>query len=99
MLARIRSGFAAKMVIAQIGLLSFLIGPRDLLAQSPSAPTGLTSTAASLSQVNLSWNASATSGGSIAGYYVYRGGSLFARLLGTTTTTSYSDTGLSAGSQ
>ena len=99
MLPRICNGFAAKMIIASMGLLSFLIGPQNVRAQSPSTPTGLTATATSSSEVILSWNASTESGGAIAGYYVYRGGSLFARLLGTSTATSYSDTGLTGGSQ
>ncbi len=63
----------------------------------PSVPAGLTATAISTSQINLSWVASTdptvsgqvTSG--LAGYRVYRGGTQIA----TVTTTSYSDTGLS----
>ena len=99
MLPRIRNNFATKLIMAQMGLLGFLIGTGNLQAQSPTTPTGLTATAVSSNQLNLSWNASTASSGSIAGYYVYRGGSLFARLLGTTTTTSYADTGLASGSQ
>jgi chitodextrinase len=56
----------------------------------PSVPTGLTATPASSTRVNLSWNASTDTGGSggVAGYRIYRGGTQ----IGTSTTTSYSDT-------
>jgi len=60
---------------------------------APSTPTSLSAAAASPSRVNLSWSASSDTGGSgLAGYYVYRGGSLIA----STTSTSYSDTALAA---
>ncbi|MGO4494795.1 discoidin domain-containing protein [Paenibacillus sp. 2RAB27] len=59
--------------------------------QAPTTPTNLTASAASSSQVNLSWTAS-TDNVAVTGYNVYRG----ATLVGTSTTTSYSDTGLSA---
>ena len=55
----------------------------------PSAPTGLTATAASSSQINLSWTAS-TDNVAVTGYLVYRGPTL----VGSPTATSYSDTGL-----
>src|SRR5207245_2277868 len=59
---------------------------------APSVPTGLTASAASCSQINLSWNASTDTGGSgLGGYQVYRNGSF----LKTVTTTSTRDTGLS----
>src|SRR5579859_6494933 len=58
---------------------------------SPTVPTGLTATAASGSQINLSWTASTDNVG-VAGYKVYRGGTQ----VGTSPTTSYSDTGLTA---
>jgi YD repeat-containing protein len=55
---------------------------------APSVPTGLSVTGASSSQVSLSWNASTDTGGSgLAGYRVYRAGSL----LGTTSSSSYTD--------
>src|SRR3989344_2717527 len=65
----------------------------------PSVPTGLTATAVSSSQINLSWTAStdpvvtgqATSG--VAGYKVFRGGVQIATV---TMGTSYSNTGLTA---
>jgi chitodextrinase len=55
----------------------------------PSTPTNLTATAVSSSQINLSWNASTDSAG-VAGYLIFRNGSQ----VGTSTTTSYSDPGL-----
>lgn len=59
----------------------------------PSAPSGLTASAASTSQVALSWNASTDSGGSgLAGYRIYRGGTQITSTSGT----SYSDSGLAA---
>jgi fibronectin type 3 domain-containing protein len=57
----------------------------------PSVPTGLTATAVSSSQINLSWNASTGA----TGYNIYRAGVL----LTTTTTTSYQNISLSAGTQ
>jgi hypothetical protein len=57
----------------------------------PSTPTGLSATPTSPSRINLSWNKSSDTGGSgLAGYRIYRGGSLIA----STTTNSYSNTGL-----
>ncbi|MFA5809799.1 MAG: Ig-like domain-containing protein, partial [Thermoleophilia bacterium] len=58
--------------------------------QAPSAPTGLTATAISSSQINLSWSASTDNVG-VTGYKIYRGGTQIA----TVTTTSYQNTGLS----
>ncbi|HEY4519221.1 MAG TPA: thrombospondin type-1 domain-containing protein [Candidatus Paceibacterota bacterium] len=55
----------------------------------PTAPANLTATAQSSSQINLSWTASTDNIG-VAGYRVYRDGTQVAD----TTTTSYSDTGL-----
>ncbi len=59
---------------------------------APSTPTGLTVTAASSTQINLSWNA-ATDNVGVAGYRVYRNGALVTSVAGT----SYSDSGLAAG--
>ncbi|MDR6549957.1 chondroitinase-B domain-containing protein [Paenibacillus qinlingensis] len=58
--------------------------------QAPSVPTGLAATAASSSQINLSWTASTDNVG-VTGYDIYRAGSL----VGSTATTTYSDSGLS----
>ena len=57
----------------------------------PSVPTGLTATAASATQINLSWNASTDDVG-VSGYRIYRNGAE----VGTSGTTSYQDTGLTA---
>ncbi len=63
-------------------------------ATPPSVPTGLSGSAQSSSQVALSWNGSTDSGGSgLAGYKVYRNNVQ----VGTTSTTSFADTGLAAG--
>lgn len=59
---------------------------------SPSVPTGLSATAVSTSQINLSWSA-ATDNVGVTGYNVYRGGTLIASL---GAVTSFQDTGLSA---
>src|SRR6266446_6967112 len=58
----------------------------------PSVPTGLTGTAVSNTQINLNWTAS-TDNVRVTGYYVY----LNDVALGTTTTTSFQHTGLTAG--
>ncbi len=59
--------------------------------QAPTAPIGLTATAASTSQINLAWTASADNV-SVTGYKIFRDGVQ----VGTSATTSYSNTGLSA---
>jgi YD repeat-containing protein len=60
----------------------------------PSAPTGLSATAASSSQIDLAWAASTDTGGSgLNVYRIYRGG-LLLTVVGAGTTT-YSDAGLS----
>ena len=58
---------------------------------APSVPSGLTASAASASQINLSWSASTDTVG-VTGYNVYRNGVQ----VGTTGSTSFSDTGLAA---
>ncbi len=59
----------------------------------PSVPAGLAGTVASATQINLTWTASTDNAGTIAGYNVFRNGVK----LGTSTSTSYHDTNLSAG--
>jgi chitodextrinase len=59
--------------------------------QAPTAPTSLTATAISNSQIDLSWTASTDNVG-VVGYDVYRGGVK----IGTTASTTYSSTGLTA---
>ena len=58
---------------------------------APSVPAGLTATAVSSSQINLSWTASTDNVG-VTGYNVYRNGTQIASVAAT----SYSDTGLTA---
>ena len=60
----------------------------------PSVPAGLTATAVSSSQIDLSWTAS-TDNVDVTGYKVYRDGSY----LKSVTSTSTSDTGLSSSTQ
>jgi len=62
--------------------------PSDTTA--PTVPAGLSATAMSTSQVDLSWSASTDNVG-VAGYWIYRGGAQIATTFGTT----YSNTGLS----
>ena len=63
---------------------------------APSVPGGVSATANSTSQITVKWNASTDTGGSgLAGYQVYRDGTLVT----TTTATSYVDTGLSSSTQ
>ncbi len=61
----------------------------------PSVPRGLAGAVASATQINLTWTASTDSAGSVAGYNVFRNGTK----VGTSTNTSYQDTGLSAGTK
>ena len=69
--------------------------------QPPTAPTNLTATAVSTSQINLSWTAS-TANVPITGYMVYRENpgelDLRAGRHDQRRTTTYSDTGLTASS-
>src|SRR6202034_1286741 len=67
-------------------------GPPD--TTPPSVPTGLSATAVSSTQINLSWTASTDNVG-VTGYDVFRNGTQVGTT--TTTTTSYQDTGLTAG--
>jgi len=65
----------------------FLLISDDLTA--PSVPTNLAATAASATQINLTWTASTDNVG-VTGYRIFRNGAA----VGTSTGTSYSDTGL-----
>ena len=64
----------------------------------PQPPTGLTATAISSSQINLSWTAPGNNGGSaITGYMIERspdGGATWSTVQSNTGSTTYSDTGL-----
>src|SRR5437899_1284914 len=69
-------------------------------AAPPSAPTGLGATTVSSSQINLSWTAPASNGGSaITGYKIYRSSSSGTEGYLTTlgNITSYNNTGLASG--
>ena len=59
--------------------------------EAPTVPANLTATAISSSQINLTWNASTDNIG-VTGYKIFRDSSQ----VGTSVTTSFSDTGLSA---
>jgi chitodextrinase len=64
--------------------------------QAPSQPMNVSATAASESQINLSWAASTDNVG-VVRYDIFRGSGSDAPRVGTSTTTSYGDTGLAAG--
>jgi chitodextrinase len=70
----------------------FNLGAATADTTPPTAPTGLTKTAATTTSLSLSWTASTDSVG-VTGYNVYRGGTL----LGSTSTTSYTFGGLACG--
>src|SRR5207244_5810305 len=70
---------------------NFSLPPSPPYTQAPTVPTGLTATAVSTSQINLSWTASTDNVG-VTGYKIFRN----TVQVGTATTTSYSDTRLSA---
>jgi hypothetical protein len=61
---------------------------------APSIPSNLTSPSQTTTTVSLSWTASTDNVG-VTGYRVYRAGTQ----IGTSATTSYTDTGLTAGTQ
>ncbi|TME31075.1 MAG: DUF1929 domain-containing protein [Chloroflexi bacterium] len=72
-------------------------GPAD--SQAPTAPANLAATAASSVQINLSWTASTDDVG-VASYFVERcagSGCTNFQQIGTATTPSYADTGLTTG--
>ncbi len=82
------AGTAAVTCNAVSGIVTVTV-PAD--TQAPSVPTGLTATAASSTQINLTWNASTDNVG-VTGYRIYRGGVQIA----TSATNAYSNTGLTA---
>lgn len=78
-----------------VSLLSFDIG--STASVTPSTPANVQSTAVTSSSVSLSWNAATDAGGpGVAGYKVYRNGSLAATVVGASNL-AYTDTGLNAG--
>lgn len=74
---------------------TFLYGTSDTL--TPNAPTGLIVTASTSTQISLSWNASTDNEG-VSGYNIYRSASKIGTpaIIGTSITTSYTDTGLTS---
>ncbi|HFC36239.1 MAG TPA: fibronectin type III domain-containing protein, partial [Candidatus Moranbacteria bacterium] len=87
--------------ISLIGI--FLLSPKTTIqAQTsdttpPTTPTNLTATVISSSQINLSWTASTDNSGTVAGYNIYRCEGINCTpttLIDTSSTNSYSDTGL-----
>jgi fibronectin type 3 domain-containing protein len=64
----------------------------------PTKPTSLTAVKSSTNEITLSWTA-ATDGTGVAGYTIYRATSKFGEYveIGTTTSLTYIDTGLSTG--
>jgi chitodextrinase len=63
-------------------------GNQDI--QAPSVPTNVSATPVSSTQINLSWTASTDTGSGVAGYRVYRNGTL----IGETASGNYSNSGL-----
>ena len=61
-------------------------------SSGPTTPTNLHSTSVGKTTIALAWNASSESGGTIAGYHLYRNGTLIA----SPTSTAYTDSNLTA---
>lgn len=80
-------------ISAQCGAVSATT-PEGPDTTAPSAPTDLVATAVSSSQINLTWTVS-TDNVALKGYKIYRNGTLIA----TSTTNSYSNTGLVASTE
>lgn len=80
---------------AGTGLVWLVIGKVDTTPTVPNAPTGLTATAVSDSQIDLYWTAATVEGsGTVSGYDIYQNGTLIA----TTSNTYYDVKGLDASS-
>jgi len=77
--------------IPDAGCYEYISGPPD--TTTPSAPQNLTATPASESQINLSWDASSDPESGVSYYNIYRDGAL----INTSSTLSFSDTGLNSG--
>ncbi len=88
-----------------LGSLAAELDTGSSSTSAPSSPTGLSATAVSTSEINLSWNAPSNNGGTaITGYEVDRssdGGSTWSTVVPNSgsTSTAYADNGLSAGTQ
>jgi len=78
-------------VLFAIALLTSVAQAQTVDTQPPSIPTGLVANSVSASQINLGW-ATSTDDVAVAGYHVYRNGTLIENA----TSTWYSNTGLSA---
>ncbi|HET7598611.1 MAG TPA: fibronectin type III domain-containing protein, partial [Burkholderiales bacterium] len=90
---RLVNAFAAfAFFIAFASPLTASAAARD--PKAPSVPTGLTANAVSSSRIDLQWNAASDNRG-VTGYYVY----LNDKPLASTTGTSFSHTGLAAGTR
>ena len=76
---------------ANLSLTGLTQGSPQIDTSAPTTPNNLLATAASSSQINLSWTASSDNS-AVTGYEIFRNGTL----VGTSTTNSYSDTGLVA---
>jgi phospholipase C len=74
----------------EVDNLSLVTGSVD--TTPPTVPTGVTATANGPTEIDVTWSPSSDAGG-VAGYSIYRGGTA----VGTSTTTSFADTGLTAG--
>lgn len=83
-------GAAHRYIAGMVAFKSATQAPAD--TTPPTIPTGLTGSAVSTSQINLSWTASTDDTG-VVGYKVFRDNVQ----IGTTATTSFQDTGLAAG--
>ncbi|WP_432841194.1 DUF4832 domain-containing protein [Dactylosporangium sp. CA-092794] len=92
---RLRFGNATQNADGWLGLGSIGVGTTGGGGDTtpPSAPTGLASPAQTSSSISLSWNV-ATDNVGVTGYRVFRNGTQ----VGTPTGTSFTDTGLTAGS-
>jgi hypothetical protein len=89
---KLRFGNATQGTDGWLGLGAMGVGSGGGDTTAPSAPAGLTSPGKTSTSVSLSWTASTDNVG-VAGYRVLRGGSQ----VGTTTGTTYTDTGLTPG--
>ncbi|GAA2334046.1 DUF4832 domain-containing protein [Dactylosporangium salmoneum] len=91
---QLRFGNATQNADGWLGLGSIGVGTGGGTDTTPpTAPTGLATTGSTTSTISLSWNA-ATDDVGVTGYNVFRNGTQ----VGTPTGTSFTDTGLSAGS-
>ncbi|GAA3815885.1 exoglucanase CbhB [Cellulomonas soli] len=88
----VRAKDAAGNVSASSAALSVTTTATPVDTTAPSVPTGLATTSVTQTSVGLTWVASTDAGSGVAGYQVYRGGTL----VGSPTGTTFTDTGLTA---